>query len=160
MRLNLEVMILPNLKIHRLRLLYWCTDQIMTEALAKMDLTASQGCIMGYLWHQKVPPCPKNVEEAFALSHSCVSGILSRLEKKGFIALLPDESDRRCKRIHIQEKGYACHEMMHETIMSIEERMSRGFTPEEKENFNSLLVRAIENMGGVPRRRIPIKEEM
>ena len=155
----MEVRTLPNLKIHRLRQLHWCTDQIMTEALAQMDLTASQGCIMGFLRRQKEPPCPKDVEEEFGLSHSCVSGILSRLEKKGFIAVRPDDADRRYKRIHVLEKGLACHETMHGTIVSIEERMSRDFSPEEKALFNDLLDRAIENMGGAPRHRISIKEE-
>ena len=123
----------------------------MTEALASMELTAAQGYIMGYLRYQKDPPCPKDVEENFELSHACVSGLLNRLEKKGFIALLPDEKDRRCKRIHVLEKGNAYQEMMHNTIVSIEERM--------KELFNHLLDRAIENMGGVTCHRISLKEE-
>lgn len=131
----------------------------MTEALASMELTAAQGYIMGYLRYQKDPPCPKDVEENFELSHACVSGLLNRLEKKGFIALLPDEKDRRCKRIHVLEKGNAYQEMMHNTIVSIEERMSNGFSEEEKELFNNLLDRAIENMGGVTCHRISLKEE-
>ena len=82
---------------HLARILHWCTDQSMTNALAQMDLTAAQGHIMGYLAHQKQPPCPKDIEEAFHLSHPTVSGLLSRMEKKGFIELRPDPNDRRCK---------------------------------------------------------------
>ena len=68
-----------------LRILHWCADQAMTNALATMDLTAAQGHIMAYLDHQKAPPCPKDIEEAFHLSHPTVSGLLARMEKKGFI---------------------------------------------------------------------------
>ena len=89
----------------RFRLLHWCSDQILNDALAQMDLTASQGRIMGYLAHQPQPPCARDIEDHFHLSHPSVSGTLSRMEKKGFIALRPDDRDRRCKRIYILPKG-------------------------------------------------------
>ena len=138
---------------HLIRILHWCTDQTMTNALETMELTASQGRIMGYVSHCKEPPCPKDVEEAFQMSHPTVSGILSRMEQKGFIALRPDPDDRRCKRIYTLPKGEQCHELMHRTILANEKRIVDGFTPEEQEQFAALLQRAITNMGGTPSRR-------
>ena len=143
---------------HLARILHWCTDQSMTNALAQMELTAAQGHIMGYLVHRKQPPCPKDIEEAFHLSHPTVSGLLSRMEKKDFIELRPDPSDRRCKRIYILPKGYQCAETMHKTIQDNEERLVQGFTEEEKVLFAQLLTRAIDNMGGHPC-KMPHKEE-
>jgi len=131
-------------------ILHWCTDQSMTSALEEMDLTASQGRIMGYLAHRADPPCPRDIEEEFHLSHPTVSGLLSRMEKKGFLELRPDENDRRCKRIHILPKGYECLDTMHQTILQNENRLVRDFTPEEKDLFFDLLSRAITNMGGSP----------
>ncbi len=135
---------------HLIRILHWCTDQTMTNALEKMELTAAQGHIMGFLAHTKEPPCPRDIEAEFHLSHPTVSGILSRLEQKGFIALRTDPQDRRCKRIYILERGWQCHQLMHETIQSNESRMVENFTPEEQEQFSALLQRAIHNMGGHP----------
>ena len=143
---------------HMLRVLHWCTDQTMTGALAQMDLTAAQGHIMGYLAHSPNPPCSRDIEEAFQLSHPTVSGLLSRLEKKGFIEFRPDEKDRRCKRIHMLPKGQACIELMHRTIRENEERIVQGFSDAEKAQFASLLERAISNMGGSPCQR-KLKEE-
>lgn len=135
---------------HLLRILHWCTDQTMTNALEEMDLTSSQGHIMGYLSHRTEPPCPRDIEEAFHLSHPTVSGLLSRLEKKGFIELRPDEADRRCKRIYLMDKGMQCHETMHQIIQTHENKLVQGFTPEEQEQFVLFLNRAIANMGGNP----------
>ena len=135
---------------HAVRILHWCTDQSMTNALAQMELTAAQGRIMGYIAHSREPPCPRDLEEAFHLSHPTVSGLLSRLEKKGFIEFRPDEKDRRCKRIYVLPKGMECTEMMHRTIEENEERMVQGFTEEEKELFRSFLKRSIANMGVQP----------
>lgn len=125
----------------------------MTGALASMDLTAAQGHIMGFIAHAGCPPCSRDIEEAFQLSHPTVSGLLSRLEKKGFVEFRPDEHDRRCKRIYILPKGRQCNEMMHNTILENERRMVRDFTEEEKAQFAGLLERAIANMGGGPEKR-------
>ena len=134
----------------RFRALHWCTEQLMSAALAQMDLTSAQGHIMGFLAHQSAPPCSRDIEEAFHLSHPTVSGTLSRLEKKGFIELRPDEADRRCKRIYILPKGQECHAQIEDTIRSIEQQVVQGFTPEELEHFTRFLDRAITNMGGLP----------
>ena len=121
------------------RVLHWCTDQVMTQALAQMDLTSSQGHIMGYLAHRQDPPCSRDIEEHFQLSHPTVSGLLARLEKKGFIQFRPDEVDRRCKRIYILPKGRECIDTMRRTIDEHEQRMVQGFTDEEKAQFAQLL---------------------
>lgn len=122
----------------------------MTQALAQMELTAAQGHIMGYLARSPQPPCPKDIEEAFQLSHPTVSGLLARLEKKDFISLQPDPADRRCKRIHIRPKGQECNQRMRSIIESNESRMVQGFSDQEKTLFLDLLERAITNMGGHP----------
>ena len=138
---------------HQVRVLHWCADQAMTRALAGMDLTAAQGRIMGFIAHRTDPPCSRDIEEAFQLSHPTVSGLLSRLEKKGFIALRCDEADRRFKRVYILEKGRQCTDLMYQTIQNNEQRMVRGFTEAEREQFSALLERAIANMGGSPCQR-------
>ena len=133
---------------HLVKILHCCTEQAITEALEKLELTAAQGRVMGYLARNPCPKCPKDVEEAFHLSHPTVSGLLARLEKKGFLELYPDPDDHRCKRIRILPKGVRCHETMHCTIMDMERRMVQDFTPEEEAAFHALLTRAITNMGG------------
>ena len=135
---------------HLVRILHWCTDQVMTSALEAQELTAAQGHIMGYLSRQEQTPCPRDIEEAFHLSHPTVSGLLSRLEQKGFIQLYTDPNDRRCKRVYVLPKGHQCTEMMHQTIRNNEEQLVQGFTEEEKALFEQLLTRAIDNMGGHP----------
>lgn len=132
------------------RILHWCTHQSMDHALEKMELTAAQGHIMAYLVHAKEPPCPRDLEAEFQLTHPTVSGLLSRLEQKGFVELRTDPEDRRCKRIYVLPKGQQCHELMHQTIQKNEQRMTEGFTEEERRIFSDLLQRAIRNMGGDP----------
>lgn len=135
---------------HALRILHWQLDQTVTSALAQMELTAAQGHIIAYLTHRQEPPCSRDIEEVFQLSHPTVSGLLNRLEKKGFIEFRPDLADRRCKRIYILPKGQACHETIHRIIEENEEKVVSGFTPAEQAQFAVLLQRAISNMGLSP----------
>ena len=132
---------------HLIRILHWCTDQMMTDALDKLDLTAAQGRLMAFLAHRgEQPTYAKDVEAEFHLSHPTVSGLLSRLEQKDFLELKTDPNDRRSKRIVISEKGMASHERMHSVIMDNESRIVQGFSEEEKAQFAQFLHRAIENV--------------
>lgn len=133
---------------HRFRLLHWYTDQRMTETVAQFDLTASQSHIISYIAHAKTPPCPRDIEEFFGLSHPSVSGTLARLEKKGFISFQTDEHDRRCKRIRLTEKGEQCHTRVMQAIERMESLIVRDFTAEEQAQFSAFLNRAIHNLGG------------
>ena len=135
---------------HYIRLLHSATDQAMTAALDDLDLTAAQGQMMGFITHSPSPPCPRDLEEAFRLSHPTVSGLLARLEKKGFIELRSDETDRRIKRIYPLPKARELKETMHATILATEAKLTQDFTDEEKELFAQFLQRAIRNVGVQP----------
>ena len=60
---------------HYIRILHSTTDQAMTAALASMDLTAAQGHILAFITHSETPPCSRDIEEKFQLSHPTVSGL-------------------------------------------------------------------------------------
>lgn len=134
----------------RIRLLHWCTSQAMNESMAQIGLTSAQGHIMGRLMHSKEHLRARDIEREFCLSHPTVSGILSRLEKKGFIELRPDSADKRCKRIYVLDKASEFSSLMSETIEKNESRLVDGFTPEETAQFAAYLERAIGNMGVKP----------
>lgn len=131
---------------HLIRILGRSIAHSVTGAMAQMDLTSAQGRIMGYLARRDSPPCARDIEEEFNLSHATVSGLLSRLERKGFIEFLPDARDKRCKRIHILPKGTDCNERIYRTIQENERLIVRGFSRQEREQFADLLTRAAENL--------------
>ena len=136
-----------------IRILHSAADQAMTAALTSMDLTAAQGHILAFIIHRPQAPCARDIEEAFQLTHPTVSGILSRLEKKGFVEFRPDKNDRRCKRIFALAKGLEVHETMHQTILRTEAELVKDFTSQEQELFAGLLLRAIQNLDANPCKR-------
>lgn len=130
-----------------MRRLHIATRQRIDEALTQMDLTSAQGHIIGSLMLRKEPPCPRDLEQEFHLSHATVSGLLARMEKKGFIRQEEDPLDRRCKRIYPLPRAVECGEHIHRTIVDSAEQMLRGFTPEEQALFADFLSRSARNMG-------------
>lgn len=144
---------------HQFKLLNVFMEQIMNREMTKLDLTAAQSHIIGYLTHRKDVPCARDLEEFFRLSHPTVSGLLSRMEAKGFIEMRPDPEDRRIKRIYPLEKGLACSMRIKQLIDENERLIVEGFTPEEQALFADFLQRAVDNLGEKARQSITQREE-
>ena len=155
----LEVMTTKKHLGHYFKVMQIRIEHLMNMQMQQMDLTSAQGHIIGYLTHAKEPPCARDLEKFFRLSHPTVSGLLSRMEAKGFIEIRPDPEDRRMKRIVLQEKGIACSRQIERCIRENNQRMIRGFSPEEEALFRSLLKRAVDNMIDDAQSSEPNREE-
>ena len=144
---------------HQFKILNTYLEQILNREMTRMELTSSQSHVIGYLTHSPEPPCARDLEEFFGLSHPTVSGMLSRMEAKGFIQLRPDDKDRRIKRIYLLERGKACSVRTQEVIRDNERLTVEGFTEEEIRLFDNFLDRAIENLGRKAHNTLPQREE-
>ena len=131
---------------HAFKKLHFLLEQLMNRKLQELDLTSAQGHVIGFLRHAKEAPCARDIESTYGLSHATVSGILSRMESKGFIEVRPDPQDRRVKRIYLLDKGTSCSQSIAQHIQESERLMTEGFTKEEAEQFRSYLVRVIQNL--------------
>ena len=141
---------------HRMRLLSQAICQSMDRTLTEQDLTAIQSFILRYLETSgEAVIRPKDIEKRFSLTHPTVSGILQRMEDKGFITQLPDPDDHRCKRILPTEKAAQCRQAVCEQITRTEKALTAGMSEEEIGQFISLLDRAIDNMKAFQHKEVP-----
>ena len=117
-----------------------------------LGITSSQGYMLGYLTRRylegDVPIYAKDAEQHFGVKHSSVSGVLQRLECKGFITFQPDDTDRRCKKIVLTKKALDIHSEIEKHIRKTETRIFDGMTDEETDTFLRLLRKATENLTG------------
>jgi len=117
-----------------------------------LGITSSQGLMLGYLTRQHLsgntPIYAKDAEQHFGVRHSSVSGVLQRLETKGFIRFEQDDNDRRCKKIELTHKALEIHGEIEKQILEMERRIFRDMTQEETETFIRLLRQATENLTG------------
>ena len=118
----------------------------MNRKLQELDLTNAQGHAICFLNHAKTEPCARDIESTFGLGHATVSGILSRMEAKGFIEIQPDPADRRVKRLRLLDRGRTCSVSIARHVEETEGILTEGFTEQELQQFRSYLSRAISNL--------------
>ena len=130
-------------------------EQNLSAALASTELTGAQGFFLSHLVRRQGQTIhPKDLEQQFELSHATVSGILQRLEAKGFLICQPDPDDRRHKRILLTQKALDCTARIHQSIQSTETQLLQGMRTEEKDQLLRLLTRAAENIADPEAKRI------
>ena len=83
--------------------------------LEKYDLTASQFDVLMYLERQNREGhevMQKDIEKYFRISNPSVSGLISRLEQKGFVKRVRSEKDRRiCHIVTTKYERQICHDL-------------------------------------------------
>ena len=79
----------------------------------------------------------KELKEHLSLNASTVSGIVARLESKGFIARLPNPTDKRSTPIVLTSNG---NRLIKQTDESLHERVMRKSNSLTEEEYRQILV--------------------
>ena len=103
--------------------------------------------IIGYLAHHPDQDIfQKDLEDFFSVRRSTMSNIILRMEQKGFLIREPVPHDRRLKKLILTEKGKNIHEEMESIVLQTEEKLTLGFSVEEKETLSRLLEKLRRNL--------------
>ena len=119
--------------------------RLCTEDIAEQKLTSSQAFVLAWLAHQQQPVYPCDIGKRFGMKHPTVSGILQRLDAKGFISFIPDPDHRR-KQIVLTDKSRLCDERIKKRIRQNEQMLLDGLSSEEIDTLRNLLDRVIGNI--------------
>jgi DNA-binding MarR family transcriptional regulator len=115
--------------------------------LKRLDLTMSQGLVLEYLNNTHDEELTqRGIEQHFNLQHPTVSGILKRLEKKGFITTSVNKSDRRVKNICLTDKARKMELIARQDKKQMDDTLVKGLTTSEIETLRGLLQRVLKNV--------------
>ncbi len=114
--------------------------------LKECDLTFSQARILSYLHRYGPESTQKEIESYLDVAHPTVVGLVSRLEKNGFVECHHDPSDRRNKLVHLTPKAHEIKSKVDEKRKENEKQMSKGFSEEEQEELIRLLKQVYSNI--------------
>ena len=114
-----------------------------------LDLTSSQADVLNYVWHNE-----KNgqliqqvdIERRFSLSNPTVTGLIQRLEAKGFVTREVSEKDKRCKYLHTTEQTEKIYAFAQQKRSEMQNLLMLEFSEDEKEEFSRLLGKALNNI--------------
>ena len=122
-------------------------DRKFNRDLDQFDLTLSQASTLMFLhFNQDKEISQIDIQNNFNLTNPTVTGILKRLELKGFICRTTSSSDGRRNIIRLTEKSAQLEQLLAQGIANAENQMTKGFTEEEKELLISLLGRVLVNI--------------
>lgn len=122
-------------------------EKELNERLKKLGITSSQCAVLDYLFHtNKEEVNQRDVEKNLSLKNPTVTGILKRMEEKGFILSVPNASEKRKKNIYLTEKAYDIQRKMDADRRKLDKRLTIGLTKKEVEALSRGLEKVLYNI--------------
>ena len=104
-------------------------EKDLNERLKKIGITSSQCAVLDYLFQtSKEEVNQRDVERNLNLKNPTVTGILKRLDEKGYILCVPNANDKRKKNIYLTEKAYDIQRRMDANRRKLDRELTRGRT--------------------------------
>lgn len=138
------------------RLLHSTLRENVDRNVRALELTTSQlDALICIAEHGGGPVSQRKIEEELRLTNPTVTGILKRLEKKGFITRTVGATDRRYREVRLTGRCAQLAERLQPGGQAMLQRAFRGFTAEEFDSLNRMLERLLVNCSGLE--EAPIK---
>lgn len=120
-------------------------DSISNIEFKDLDLTRGQ-----YLYLVRIYENPGIIQEKLAemikVDRTTAARAIKKLEMQGFIQKLPDEQNKKIKKLFPTEKGKKVYPFLRREGEHSTEVALSGFTSEEKETISALLHRVRKNI--------------
>lgn len=122
-------------------------EKDFNQRLRTLGITASQCAVLDYLLtSSKEEVNQKDIEKALSLKNPTVSGLLKRLDEKGFILIVPSNKDKRCNNVYLTEKAYDIQRRMETDRKKIDKRLTLGMNRKEIDALTKMLDRVLYNI--------------
>lgn len=131
------------------------THQIMAQT-AKLGLTPGQPKVLEYLLEHD-GCCARAICQEFAIDKSTMASILPRMEKAGLVRREVSETDRRSSLIWLTDKGRELALDAKRAILSVDEDLVQGVSPEDLAACERVLASIVANAGDFPADNRPSK---
>lgn len=125
-------------------------DRKINQNVSKYGITKMQSMIIKLLSEdsKKGDVFQKDIEERFDIRRSSVTSVLNLMETNGIIRRISSTTDRRLKKIVLQEKGIQLSDCVNRSIEEMEKELIEGVTQEELTAFFLLAEKLSKNLCG------------
>ena len=122
-------------------------EKDFNKMLKNLGITSSQCAVLDYLFQSSEEEITqRDIEKQLCLKNPTVTGLLKRLEEKGFILSVPSTTDRRCKNIFLTEKAYDIQRKMEASRKKSDKMLTLGMSKREIEAFERALEKVLYNI--------------
>lgn len=132
--------------------LYQCANMLhktRTRAVEDEGLTTQQWAVLGALSRDKAQGGMSmgDLARYLMVSRQNLSGVISRMERDGHLAVLPDPRDRRSRVVTMTDSGrHVWEELALPKIRAYYEQILGGFSVEDVTHTLHYLLKMLENM--------------
>ena len=112
---------------------------------AKYNLTGSQYKILKYIYMQDSKTARIiDLEEEFSMTHPTVLGLISQLQKKGYVIRVNNPNDKRGKLVALTKKAKTMQKDLKIIGNKAEKLLTKNLTEHEKKELIKLLKKLID----------------
>ena len=125
-------------------------EKDINNQLKGIGITSSQCEVLDYLFHcDKEEVNQRDIEKALNLKNPTVTGLLQRLDEKGYVLIEPNAKDKRKKNVYLTEKSYDIQRRMEADRRRIDKNLTLGMTRREVQALQKMLNRVLYNVSDV-----------
>ncbi|EGG79719.1 hypothetical protein HMPREF9477_00146 [Lachnospiraceae bacterium 2_1_46FAA] len=122
-------------------------EKELTKRLKVLGITSSQCAVLNYLFQSNQEHVTqREIEKNLQLKNPTVTGLLKRLDEKGFVLCVQSPTDKRCKNIYLTEKAFDIQKKMESDRKRLDKRLTIGMTKKEVEVFRRGLEKVLYNI--------------
>ena len=124
-------------------------DKDMNNCLSDYNITRSQ---MGILIYIQVAECKNieanqvDIEKEFNLKNPTVTGLINRLEEKGYIKRVRSDKDKRYNKLELTESGREILNKGKRKAQENEEKLLKILTEDEIKELKRILTKIVNNI--------------
>lgn len=124
-------------------------DKDMNNCLSDYNITRSQ---MGILIYIQVAECKNieanqvDIEKEFNLKNPTVTGLINRLEEKGYIKRVRSDKDKRYNKLELTESGREILNKGKRKAEENEEKLLKILTEDEMRELKRILTKIVNNI--------------
>lgn len=127
----------------------YCDHQVhklMGRMLRQYDVSPMQCRTLMFLHDAEDSVNQKTLERHLMIKPSTVNGIVDRLEEKGMVTRTASRTDGRCRILALTAQGKQFYDRFIAIVHEVNDRLEKGFSPEEIRLLTSLLLRVAKNL--------------
>ena len=122
-------------------------EKDFNHMLKSIGITSSQCAVLDFLFTSSIEEISqRDVEKHLSLKNPTVTGIMQRLDEKGFIFCVQSKTDKRKKVIFLTEKAYDIQRKMNTHRKKMDAILTRGMTAKEVQSFRKQLDKVMKNI--------------
>ena len=136
-------------KTHIGYLIKGINDKIKVNAdsdLSGHNLTMAQSRVLVYLLNKGGKATQKQIEDYLEVSHPTVVGIVSRMEKNGFLTSKVDQEDHRNRVIELTSHAYTTGKDMDKVVSKMEKDLLSPLSETQIKELTKLLELIYQNV--------------